>query len=98
MEVRTVEVHISPGEIIRVEGLQRDRRMRNDLRILLPDGRVVLAHGRRPTEEGWEVYFDDQSEVIGGTDLGTSLMYLMGYEPWVDEPPDWLDHFMDAVR
>lgn len=91
-----VEVPISPSEAIRVEGLQPDRRRRNDLRITLPDGRVVLAHGRRPAEVGWEVYFEDESNVIGGTTLGASLALLMGYKFGGDDP-EWLDRFVDAV-
>jgi hypothetical protein len=95
--LRTVEVPISLNETIHVEGLQRDRRRRNDLRITLPDGRVVLAHGRRPTEGGWEVYFEDLSDIVGGTTLSASIALLMGWK-FGGEEPDWLDVFDAAVK
>ena len=95
--IKTVEVEISPGRTIRVEGLQCDRRRRNDLRITLADDRVLLAYGRKPEEEGWEVYFEDGSDAIVGTDLGTSVAELLGFRLAFDDPPDWLDRFMEAV-
>jgi hypothetical protein len=70
------------------------------LRITLPDGRVIVAHGRRPAEEGWEVYFEDRSGHVSGTSLGTSLADLFGYENYLeegDEGPDWLDRFLRAI-
>ena len=85
---RTVEVEISPGKTIRVEGLQRDRRRRNDLRITLADGRIAFAYGRRPAEEGWVVELADESNFVGGTDLGSSLAFLLGYELAWEDPPD----------
>ena len=92
---RTVEIPISPTETIRVEGIQRDRRRSNDLRITLPDGRVILAHGRRP-DEGWEVYFEDHSDVVVGLGPGASVAVLMGWD-FRSEEPEWLDRFNDAL-
>jgi hypothetical protein len=93
---KTVEIPISAEETIRVEGLQRDRRRRSDVRITLPDGRVLLAHGRHPVEDGWEVYFEDGSDVIGGLPLGASVARLMGWA-YADAAPVWLDRFDDEV-
>jgi hypothetical protein len=93
---RTVEIPISPSETIRVEGLQHDRRRSNDLRVTLPDGRVILAHGRRPAEGGWEVYFEDESDFVGGTTLSASVALLMGWKFGTEEP-EWLDRFDDAL-
>jgi hypothetical protein len=93
---KTVEIRISPSETIRVEGLQQDRRRGNDLRITLPDGRVILAHGRRPTDGGWEVYYEDDSDFVGGTTLSASVALLMGWK-FGTEAPEWLDHFDEAV-
>jgi hypothetical protein len=95
---RTVEVEISPGKTLRVEGLQWDRRRRNDLRITLPDGRIVLAWGRRPAEQGWIVELADHSNSTGGLDLGDSLAFLLGYDLAFEDPPEWLDRFMAAVE
>lgn len=93
---KTIEIPISPSETIRIEGLQRDRRRRNDLRITLPDGRLILAHGQRPAEGGWEVYFEDHSDVIGGTTLLASVALLMGHK-FGEEFPEWVDHFDEEV-
>jgi hypothetical protein len=96
----SVEVPISPDGVIRIEGLQRDRRRRNDLRIILPDGRVIRAHGRGPAEDGWEVYFEDESETIIGDNLVASLAHLMGYKRYWDEDgdrPDWTDRLSKAL-
>ena len=99
VKTESVEVPISPDEMIRVEGLQRDRRRRNDLTIILPDGRVIRAHGRSPAEDGWEVYFEDESETIIGDNLVASLARLMGYKRYWDENgrPDWADRLSEAL-
>ena len=94
---KNVEISTSGGRAVLVEGLQRDRRRRNDLKITLPDGRVFLAHGRRPNEDGWEVYPEDESDCIIGANLAESLAFLLGYNAWNDKGPDWLDDFAAAV-
>lgn len=92
---RTVEIRISPTETIRVEGLQRDRRRQSDVRITIPDGRVILAHGRRP-EDTWEVYFEDGSDAVGGAGLSMAVALLMGWK-FGTEPPEWLDRFDEEM-
>ena len=93
----TIEIAVSNGGVLRVEGIQRDRRRRNSLRITLPDGRIFLAHGRRPLEAGWEVYPQDRSDCIVGDTLADSLAFLLGYNPWNGEGPDWMDDFAAAL-
>ena len=92
-----IEFEISPGEAIRVEGLQRDRRRGNALRVTLPDGRIVVAEGRRPAEAGWVVVLEDESDFIGGLNLAESLAVLMGWRLAMEEEPDWLDRFLAAI-
>lgn len=94
-ETTTLEVPISEGEVIKVEGLQRDSRRRSDLRITLPDGRVILAHGRRPNDT-WEVYFEDHSDAVGGAVLSTALALLMGNK-FGEEFPEWVNRFDDVL-
>jgi hypothetical protein len=94
---RTVDFEISPGEVIRVEGLQRDRRRGNDLRVTLPDGRAAVAEGRRPSEPGWVVVLDDKSDFTGGLNLAESLAVLMGWRIAMEEEPEWLDRFLAAL-
>jgi hypothetical protein len=48
-------------------------------------------------EPGWEVYPEDESDYIVGDELGSSVAYLLGYEPWHDEGPEWLDRFREAI-
>jgi len=93
---RTVDFEIAPGKAVRVEGLQLDRRRGNDLRVTLPDGRTATAEGRRPTEGGWVVVLDDETDFIGGLNLGESLAYLMSWDP-DEEPPEWVDRFLIEV-
>jgi hypothetical protein len=98
LETKTVEVLISPGEVIRVEGLQRDRRRRNELRITLPDGRVLLAYGRRPEEDGWEVVAKGGSNALGGDTLVSSIACFMGYDGfWLGGGPEWLQRLSDRL-
>jgi hypothetical protein len=97
VETKTVEVAISPGQFVRVEGLQRDRRRLNNLRITLPDGRVALGIGRRPEEDGWEVYWEDDSGTVLGSDFIDCFACLLGYEIWEDQHPEWLDRLGEAV-
>jgi hypothetical protein len=92
----TVEVQISEGGVIRVEGLQRDRRRSSDLRITLPDGRVILAHGRGP-DDAWEVYFEDRSDAVGGAGVSMAVALLMGHKFGQEEVPEWVDRFDDAL-
>jgi hypothetical protein len=98
METETIEVRVMGDAVVRVEGLQRDRRRRNDLRITLPDGRVPLAHGRRPSEAGWEVYPEDESACVLGDTLVDSIAYMMGYEPWEDQGPEWRPRLAEALE
>jgi len=97
MSTRIIEFEILPGEVIRIEGLQRDRRRRNDLRITLPDGCLVFAEGRKPAELGWVVFLQDESNFTGGLNLGRSLAYLMGWNPGHADEPEWVDRFLEAV-
>ena len=90
MSSQTVEID---GEVFRIAGLQIDRRRSNDLTITLPDSRTVRAHGRRPGEEEWEVYFEDKSGSVVGTDLGTSLADLLRK----DDPYGWGERFVGAL-
>lgn len=94
MATETLEVPLSGREVIRVEGVQRDRRRRNDLKITMPDGRVFLAHGRRVKEPGWEVYPEDESDAVGGDTLGGSLVYLLGFGDHGEGGPEWLDRLV----
>jgi hypothetical protein len=95
---RTVEFEIAPGEIVRVEGLPRDRRRGSELAITLPDGRSVVAEGRRPAEEGWVVALADGSDFSGGLNLGEGLALLMGWRgPGVEDEPEWVSRFLAAI-
>jgi hypothetical protein len=94
---RTVDFEISPSELIRVEGLQGDRRRGNDLRVTLPDGRAAVAEGRRPSEPGWVVVLEDDSDFTGGLNLAESLAVWMGWRIGIEEAPEWLDRFLAAL-
>jgi hypothetical protein len=92
----TLEVPISGKRVIRVEGLQKDRRRSHELRITLPDGRVILAYGRR-TWEGWETFFEgDESSCVTGSPFRGNIALLLGYRR-ADDGPDWIDRLSDAI-
>ena len=97
MKTQALQFAISPGELILIDGLQRDRRKRNEVRITLPDGRVLEAEGRRPEEEGWFVAFEDGSDAVGGLNLADSIGVLLGWKIGLTERPDWLERFEEAV-
>ena len=42
------------------------------------------------------VVLDDETDFIGGLNLGESLAYLMSWDP-DEKPPKWVDRFLVEV-
>jgi hypothetical protein len=63
------------------------------LRIMLPNGRVIISEGRK----AWFSYFeDDPEDCVAGSPLSGQLALLLGYS-LADDLPDWMFDLSDAV-
>lgn len=87
--LETFELPLDDGRAIRVEGWNPDLRRRQGLRVVLPDGPVVLVEGRG---EGWFVRMEDDEPNCAGGELTACVAVVLGWwdDQWPDEWPTWV--------
>jgi hypothetical protein len=83
------EIVIAEGGLVRVEGWIPDRRYSQDLRVTLPDKRVLGVEGFR---YGWFVWREDDESNLAAGELTGCIAAVLGWwdETWPDEWPEWV--------
>lgn len=64
----------------------------------LPDGRVLLVHGRL-SDGSWELELEGEPNAqIVGRPLNSAVAELIGYHVAQEEWPDWMDQLVARIE
>jgi len=79
------ELSVADGGRVIVAGWIPDMRHSQDVRVTLPDGRILRIEGFR---YGWFVWMDDDPDNMAGGELTGCIAGVVG--GWNEEWPDWV--------